>query len=277
MAKLFKHGNMRTWELAVDAVKNLGGRAKADEILRYIQNHAIDYNTKNLRVDLDFASVNCASRTNHAPNKRPRKSTAGFAEDALFKEGSRKEAIFHVYNPTVHGVWEIIPDPTTKSGYTVRLISQLSSELQHAQNTLESTGAFDPSNINDARRRVASSIVIRRGQQGFRQSLISAYAGKCAITGCSVIDVLEAAHIFPYRGDQTNHISNGILLRADIHTLFDLGLLKINPVTLTVEMDNRIAHSEYDQISGKKIYLPEISNNHPSREALELKYEHDLL
>lgn len=277
MAQFFKHGHMRTWELAVDAVKNLGGHAKANEVLRYIQGHATDYNTKNLRVDLDFASVNCRSRTNHAPNQIPRKSTAGFAEDALFKEGIRKEAIFHVYNPAVHGIWEIVPDPEAKSRYTVLRMPQLPPEIQNIQDTLQSTGAFDPSSISDARRRVASSIVIRRGQQGFRQSLISAYTGKCAITGCSVIDVLEAAHIYPYRGEQTNHISNGILLRADIHTLFDLGLLRINAVTLTVEMDNRIAHSEYEEIDGKKIRLPEIASNHPSIEALELKYKDELL
>ena len=53
------------------------------------------------------------------------------------------------------------------------------------------------------------------------------YEGKCAVTGCDVPDVLQAAHIFPYMGPETNHPSNG-LLRADIHTLFDLGLIELS-------------------------------------------------
>lgn len=277
MKKQFKHGNMRTWELVIDAVINLGGQAKADDILHYIQNHVSDYNRSNLRVDLDFASVNCASRTNHAPNKKPRKSNAGAPEDALFKEGAGRDAVFHVYNPILHGIWEIIPDPAAKSGYTVRIVFHPHSDLKAVQDNLELTHIFDPTSISDARRRIASSIVIRRGQQGFRQSLISVYSGKCAITGCSVIDVLEAAHIFPYRGVQTNDISNGILLRADIHTLFDLGLIKINPNSFTVEIDEKITNSEYAKLSGKNIHLPVKESDRPSKEALKLKYNQSSL
>ncbi|MDZ7808966.1 MAG: HNH endonuclease signature motif containing protein [Arhodomonas sp.] len=51
----------------------------------------------------------------------------------------------------------------------------------------------------------------------FGETLIEAYEGRCAITGCNMLDVLEAAHIHPYRGDATNHPSNGLLLRADLH------------------------------------------------------------
>ena len=86
---------------------------------------------------------------------------------------------------------------------------------------------FDPTNIADARERISRSITLRRGQRLFRNDLIVAYAGKCAVTNCSVIDVLEAAHIHPYRGPDTNKVPNGLLLRSDIHTLFDCGLLAI--------------------------------------------------
>jgi putative restriction endonuclease len=62
---------------------------------------------------------------------------------------------------------------------------------------------FDPSNIADARERISRTIAQRRGQKAFRDSLIAAYGGKCAITGCNVLDVLEAAHIYESHGQTT--------------------------------------------------------------------------
>jgi putative restriction endonuclease len=66
-------------------------------------------------------------------------------------------------------------------------------------------------------------IAARRGQAAFRAALIDAYGGRCSITGCDAVEALEAAHISPYKGDHTNDVTNGLLLRADLHTLFDLG------------------------------------------------------
>jgi hypothetical protein len=74
-----------------------------------------------------------------------------------------------------------------------------------------------------ARERIAAAIAGRRGQQVFRQRLLDIY-GTCLVTGCDAEGVLEAAHIQPYRGAGTFLESNGLLLRADIHTLFDLGV-----------------------------------------------------
>src|SRR5205823_2979542 len=89
-------------------------------------------------------------------------------------------------------------------------------------NVLEKPIVFDPISIEDGRRRIQAS---RQGQFAFRAALIEAYGGRCAMTGCDILEVLEAAHIVPYRGPSTNAVSNGLLLRADIHTLFDLGLI----------------------------------------------------
>jgi hypothetical protein len=65
----------------------------------------------------------------------------------------------------------------------------------------------------------------RRGQQKFRNILRERYGESCMVSGCCLMDVIEAAHIAPYRGEKDNHPANGILLRADLHTLFDLDLL----------------------------------------------------
>jgi len=68
--------------------------------------------------------------------------------------------------------------------------------LKEAELRIESE-AFDPESILDARERVLASIVRRRGQAEFRKKLLAAYRGRCAVSGCDVEDVLEAAHIVP--------------------------------------------------------------------------------
>ena len=82
---------------------------------------------------------------------------------------------------------------------------------------------------DDARERVMREIVKRQGQQEFRQRLLEAYQGRCAITDSSTVEVLEAAHIRPFNGPETNKLPNGLLLRSDLHTLFDMGFITISP------------------------------------------------
>lgn len=112
---------------------------------------------------------------------------------------------------------------------------------------------FDPLNILDDRKRTIRTIAERRGQASFRERLLKIYGGTCAISGCATEAVLEAAHIAPYRGSESNNPSNGILLRADLHLLFDLGLISINSETLTVLVSNRLIGSEYEQWSGRPL------------------------
>jgi hypothetical protein len=94
--------------------------------------------------------------------------------------------------------------------------------LDDAAAEAEQEGHFDPHSIYDARNRVRREIVQRRGQRKFREKLLKAYGYRCAICGCDCVDVLEAAHVPPYLDGATNHITNGMLLRGDLHTLFDL-------------------------------------------------------
>jgi hypothetical protein len=127
---------------------------------------------------------------------------------------------------------------------------------------------FDPNNIEDARRFTLAVIHRRQGQQRFRQKLITAYGGKCAISGCDVEPLLDAAHIVPYRGPETNKVQNGLLLRTDLHTLFDLGLLTIDPSTFAVKMAASITQPDYVGLSGSRLRLPADPNERPSEEAL---------
>ena len=136
----------------------------------------------------------------------------------------------------------------------------------------EEVGAdpFDPSNIKDARKRISKMIAQRRGQPAFRNALLDAYDRKCAITGCEVVEVLEAAHIYPYRGPDTSKVVNGLLLRADVHTLFDSGLIAIDAMNMTVLVHTSLQGSEYWTLRRKKLRLPPNTERRPSCEALKM-------
>ena len=69
----------------------------------------------------------------------------------------------------------------------------------------------------------------RIGQEEFRKRLLDIYKNRCAITGDSVQPLLQAAHILPYAQGGSHDDSNGILLRADFHVLFDEGYITISP------------------------------------------------
>ena len=127
---------------------------------------------------------------------------------------------------------------------------------------------FDPTSVEDAREQTLRTIFQRRGQKQFRDALLSAYGGRCMVTRCSVAHVLEAAHIHPYRGPDTNRVVNGLLLRADIHTLFDAGLIAIDPDSMTVVVAAELRSSEYGTFQGEGVLLPEIPDQQPNAEAL---------
>lgn len=67
----------------------------------------------------------------------------------------------------------------------------------------------------------------RLGQAGFRALVTESYSRRCAITGERTLPALEAAHIQPYSVAQKHELRNGLLLRADLHRLFDEGLVTV--------------------------------------------------
>ena len=119
------------------------------------------------------------------------------------------------------------------------------------------TGEPASMSLEDARRRIAASIVQRQGGAAFRASLIKAYGGRCALSDCDAIDALEAAHIVPYRGPHTDAVENGLLLRADLHTLFDRQLLDIDPMSLRVKLHPTLAKTSYAGFEGRAVRLPQ--------------------
>ena len=166
-----------------------------------------------------------------------------------------------------------------------RVPDDVAAELEHRLIAVLLTGnltinskaadnsAYDPDSVADERERAMRAICIRRGQPAFRAALLAAYGGRCAITDCDVEDVLEAAHISPYSGPTSNHVSNGLLLRADIHTLFDCGLVAFDPKTWEVVLADKLRRSEYGRLAGQVLHKPKNSAQQPSSLSLEQRWE----
>lgn len=111
------------------------------------------------------------------------------------------------------------------------------------------------------------AIVRRQGQPQFRASLLQAYRGACAITGATTEDVLEAAHISPFKGSHTNRVDNGLLLRSDVHTLFDRLRITVLP-DFTVSVDPVLRDGDYQVFNGRALSLPSDPSALPDKELL---------
>jgi HNH endonuclease len=116
------------------------------------------------------------------------------------------------------------------------------------------------------------AILIRRGQREFRDRLLSAWKRRCVVTECRIEALLEAAHITPHSVEPNYRTSNGLLLRADIHTLYDLGLLSIDE-HMRVHLIPELLYSEYKNWEGKRIERrPDQAQDAPAVEALRMRH-----
>lgn len=133
----------------------------------------------------------------------------------------------------------------------------------------EGLGA-DYRGLEDARQ--LKAISVRRGQRDFRDRLLSAWKRRCVVTECRVEGLLEAAHIIPHSEETDYRTSNGLLLRSDIHTLYDIGLLSIDQF-MRVHLAPALLASEYQPYEGKRIERrPEVSADAPSQDALKARH-----
>jgi hypothetical protein len=146
----------------------------------------------------------------------------------------------------------------------------ISGMIQLSERELARLQTFDPESGKAGRNQVIESIIRRRGHPSFRQQLLAAYEYRCAITNFNALDTLEAAYIIPYRGKFTHHPSNGLLMRADLHTLFDLGKIAIDTRNMTVILADELAESSYKILRGRPLRYPKSEEQRPSTEALDL-------
>ena len=199
--------------------------------------------------------------------KKARKYFLKHSDDELFSSKALVAAAWDEQDPTRKS-W-------TSNDYNGGYSNKHSTARQLCELGFEIKGEQDESEANQSdtsgRLKAIREINIRRGQSKFREVLLDAYENKCAVSNCADTDVLEAAHIEPYSETQTNSIENGILLRADLHTLFDLGLLTIRE-TNEVEIAEKIQSTEYRSFHRQKIRLPKKPSDQPSPKLLAKHY-----
>lgn len=125
---------------------------------------------------------------------------------------------------------------------------------------------------DDERTIKVAELVQRVGQQLFRKDLIRAYDGACAMSSCDVLPALQAAHISAYRGPKSQCASNGMLLRADLHLLYDAHMISVRPDSMKIEIADSISDSAYVDLAGKQITIPRAKEDRPSAERLASHY-----
>ena len=139
---------------------------------------------------------------------------------------------------------------------------------------IEQKIAHDFDQLEDDERTIkVAELVQRVGQQSFRKELIRAYDGTCAMSSCDVLPALQAAHISAYRGPKSQLTSNGMLLRADLHLLYDAHLLSVRPDSMKIDVAESIGNSAYAELAGKQILLPREKGDRPSEKRLDSHYK----
>ena len=113
----------------------------------------------------------------------------------------------------------------------------------------------------------------RLGQGSFRVLVTDTYERRCAVTQERVLPVLEAAHIKPVAAGGTHRIDNGLLLRSDLHKLFDRGYVTVTPdhrIRVSRRLREDFHNGEhYRQFEGGEIWLPRDPGDRPDPEFLE--------
>ncbi len=113
----------------------------------------------------------------------------------------------------------------------------------------------------------AEAIRARRGRTDLRQAMLTAYGERCAATGPCVADVLEVAFIAPFPDGGVHDPANAILLRADVHTLWDLDLIGIQPGTMRIAVAPALLKTPHGRLAGREL-LGRVDGTRPSAEAI---------
>ena len=160
------------------------------------------------------------------------------------------------------------------SGEGKRIFRQIQEKLKQGQ--------VQPVAISDEPRYAENVAKHRLGQGAFRVLVTDTYHRRCAISGEKTLPVLQAAHIKPYAAAGPHLVQNGILLRSDIHTLFDEGYLTITPnfrVEVSLRLKNDFGNGKiYYQYHGQKLsVLPDDSVELPETQFLSWHNENVFL
>lgn len=116
-------------------------------------------------------------------------------------------------------------------------------------------------------------VIPRVGQGAFRSLVAEAYGRACSVTGEHTLPVLEAAHIHPYAAGGEHQLDNALLLRSDVHRLFDAGYITIDPDDRRLVVSRRLEEEfhngrEYRRLDGAPLAAPAAGFPPPSKQNL---------
>ena len=134
-------------------------------------------------------------------------------------------------------------------------------------------GAERASRIEGATYGKAQGGRVRLHQGAFRVMVTDAYSRRCAISGEKALPVLQAAHIQPVSEGGQHRLDNGLLLRSDVHTLFDRGYITVTPdrrIHVSRKLKDDFDNGEpYLPFNGRQIDVPRAPNEQPAPKFLE--------
>ncbi|WP_084127405.1 HNH endonuclease signature motif containing protein [Demequina sp. NBRC 110054] len=144
--------------------------------------------------------------------------------------------------------WEALQDAISDNGAT-RAIERVASR------TPEFAEVNQQIEVSPMRSGHTQSVVrVRRGQQQFRKRILSLFGERCAFTGSAPKRVLEAGHLYSYADLGEHHEHGGLMLRRDIHKLFDDGGLAVDPTSLAVDVAPELEpYPQYAGLHGRNL------------------------
>lgn len=134
----------------------------------------------------------------------------------------------------------------------------------------QQVAAKKPAGVSDVAWR---GVLQRRGQEELRQKLLHAYGGRCAVTGYDGEAALEVALIAGDAASGPAEVTNALLLRADVRTLFELNLLRVHPRTKKIVLAGPLEKGRYAKYRARQLRLPEKKDDWPDAAALEERWK----
>ncbi|MCB1543976.1 MAG: HNH endonuclease [Methylobacteriaceae bacterium] len=179
-------------------------------------------------------------------------------------KGDRHLRTIEVSDEHISQFWKAIGD--IKRARQERIAAYTRSMPKSAE---EIALADDALQIAEGFERRFAKVEVRPDQADFRRALIDLYGAKCLVSGSRIEAVIEAAHIVPFSEGVRfrNDVGNGLLLRADIHKLFDKFLISIRPEDSRVVVASLLKGAAYEKLEGRLV------RHKAKREFLERQYE----
>lgn len=133
--------------------------------------------------------------------------------------------------------------------------------------------------VTSARYGAPQIVRLRLGQGAFRALVTEAYERRCVITSEKTLPVLEAAHVQPFNAGGPHEVANGLLLRSDLHRLYDLGYVTVEPDERRLLVSRRIRDEfekgrHYYALEGVMARLPGLGFDSVTSERLRYHAEH---